>query len=72
MICIGVSTTFFTQTVFNVGGVAGLLPITGVTLPFISYGGSSILLLSIELGLLFHISNEDHQRRIEAKIISND
>lgn len=72
MLCIGVATTFFTQTVFNVGGVAGLLPITGVTLPFISYGGSSILLLSMELGLLFHISNEDHQRRIEAKIISND
>lgn len=72
MICIGVATTFFTQTVFNVGGVTGLLPITGVTLPFISYGGSSIFLLSIELGLLFHISNEDHQRRIEAKIISYD
>ncbi|BDR57203.1 FtsW/RodA/SpoVE family cell cycle protein [Xylocopilactobacillus apis] len=72
MLCVGIATTFFIQTVFNVGGVTGLLPITGVTLPFISYGGSSILLLSIELALLFHISNEDRLRRIEAKISIRD
>ncbi|BDR59389.1 FtsW/RodA/SpoVE family cell cycle protein [Xylocopilactobacillus apicola] len=72
MISIGVATTFFIQTVFNVGGVTGLLPITGVTLPFISYGGSSVMLLSIELGLLFHISNLDRIRRIEAKVAIDD
>ena len=69
MLCIGIATTFFAQTVFNVGGVSGLLPITGVTLPFISYGGSSVLLLSIELGILFHVSNQDRLRRIEGKSI---
>jgi cell division protein FtsW len=72
MICVGIATTFFIQTVFNVGGVSGLLPITGVPLPFISYGGSSVFLLSIELGILFHISNLDRIRRIEAKIKIND
>lgn len=68
MLCIGIATTFFIQTVFNVGGVSGLLPITGVPLPFISYGGSSIFILSMELGILFHISNLDRIRRIEANI----
>lgn len=52
----GIATTLFVQTAFNVGGVLGLLPITGVTLPFISYGGSSILVLAICIGIMLNVS----------------
>ena len=46
------------QQIQNMGMVIGLLPITGITLPFISYGGSSILSYFIPLALAFHLSSE--------------
>lgn len=62
LICYGVATIIFTETVFNVGAVLGLLPITGVTLPFISFGGSSIIVLSAGIGLVLNIyANEQIQ-----------
>lgn len=47
------------QQVQNIGMTFGLLPITGITLPFISYGGSSLLSYMIAMGLIFNISNEN-------------
>ena len=43
----------------NIGMTFGLMPITGITLPFISYGGSSLLSYMIAIGLVFNISNEN-------------
>ena len=46
------------QQIQNIGMTLGLLPITGITLPFISYGGSSLLSYMLMLGFIFNISNE--------------
>ena len=46
------------QQVYNISITIGLLPIMGITLPFISYGGSSLLSYMLLLGMIFNISNE--------------
>ncbi|WP_245669230.1 FtsW/RodA/SpoVE family cell cycle protein [Caryophanon tenue] len=56
------------QTCINLGGMVGFLPLTGVTLPFISYGGSSLILLSLAIGILINISiNEKIRKRKKHK-----
>ena len=59
LLCYGIGTIIFVQTLFNVGGLLGILPITGVTLPFISYGGSSMMVLAIALGIVLNISAQE-------------
>ena len=68
LLCYGVATFLAVETAFNVGGVSGLLPITGVTLPFISYGGSSMLVLSASLGLILNVSRRQKERAALAKL----
>lgn len=58
LLCYGVATFIAVESFFNIGGVSGLLPITGVTLPFISYGGSSMLVLSAAIGLILNVSRQ--------------
>lgn len=58
-ICIGILGILFYQQVQNIGMTFGLLPITGITLPFISYGGSSLLSYMIMIGIIFNIHNEN-------------
>ena len=56
MIAAGISSWIAIQTFINLGGVSGLIPLTGVTLPYISYGGSSIIMLSLAMGILLNVS----------------
>jgi len=56
ILCIGLGSLLLIQGCFNVGGVVGLIPITGLTFPFLSYGGSSMLILSIAIGLILNVS----------------
>ncbi|WP_245796555.1 FtsW/RodA/SpoVE family cell cycle protein [Domibacillus antri] len=56
MLAVGISSMIGIQSFINLGGVSGVIPITGVPLPFISYGGSSLILLSISMGILVNIS----------------
>lgn len=51
-ISIGIVISLATQVFINIGVVVGLLPVTGITLPMFSYGGSSLLITMIQMGLL--------------------
>ncbi|MEN8149133.1 MAG: rod shape-determining protein RodA [Planctomycetota bacterium] len=51
----GVFTLLFVQIAVNVGMTVGLAPITGLTLPFLSYGGSSLLSLTLAIGLVLNV-----------------
>ncbi len=55
----GVAAWLFWQTVLNLSGVLGLLPLAGVTLPFFSYGGSALVTTLLALGLVLNV----HMRR---------
>lgn len=48
---LGILLVFFVQILVNIGGATGLLPVTGVTLPFLSYGGSSLVMNFLLLGV---------------------
>lgn len=52
----GITILIFWQIVINIGMVMGLMPVVGVPLPFISYGGSSIITMMICIGILMNIS----------------
>jgi cell division protein FtsW len=56
----GISVWFAVQTVVNVGGVTGLMPVTGLTLPFFSAGGTSLLVSMIAAGLLLNVARRAH------------
>ncbi|MBP1996478.1 putative lipid II flippase FtsW [Paenibacillus eucommiae] len=55
---IGIMGMIAFQAVINIGGVTGTIPLTGVTLPFISYGGTSMMITLISMGVLLGISRE--------------
>jgi rod shape determining protein RodA len=54
----GIVAMLCTQVVFNIGMTSGLLPVTGVTLPLLSYGGSSVITIMVCLGILLNIRRE--------------
>jgi rod shape determining protein RodA len=55
VICVGVFSSFLFSIIQNIGMTIGILPITGITLPFMSYGGSSLLTNFIALGLVLNV-----------------
>ena len=59
LVAVGLSTILGLQTLLIVGGVVRLIPLTGITLPFVSYGGSSLLTNFLIVGLLMVISDGD-------------
>ncbi len=55
---VGICSNFAFQTFLIIGGNIKLLPLTGVTLPFISYGGSSLLMSMVMISLLYFICSK--------------
>lgn len=63
-ICLGVATYIFMHIFINLGGLFGVIPLTGVPLPFFSYGGSFIICLMVSLGLVQRVYIENNLRRV--------
>ncbi len=59
-VAVGIAAMIFWQVFENIGMVTGLLPVTGITLPLMSYGGSSMVSVMIGIGLLVNISMRRH------------
>lgn len=60
VICVGVAAMTFWHVVVNIAMVLGLAPVVGVTLPFVSYGGSSLVVFLCAMGLVANVSLRKH------------
>jgi len=60
LLAVGISGLFFWHVFINVGMVLGMLPVVGLWLPFVSYGGSSIVTVMLCIGLLMNLSIRRH------------
>ncbi len=68
LVGIGIVSMIGLQALINIGGVIGLIPLTGVTLPFISYGGSSLLVSLVSTGILLSVSREVSRQKIAEQL----
>ncbi|HEM6153577.1 TPA: FtsW/RodA/SpoVE family cell cycle protein [Streptococcus suis] len=68
MIALGMAGMLLIQTFVNIGGISGIIPATGVTFPFLSQGGSSLLIISIGIGFVLNIDASEKRRLIEEEI----
>ncbi|MBY0553808.1 putative lipid II flippase FtsW [bacterium] len=65
-LALGLTTTFAFSVFINVGVVLGLVPTKGLTMPFMSYGGSSLLVLSFLFGILLNIEMSESQENSQS------
>jgi len=65
LLALGIASMVGIQTFINLGAISGILPITGVPLPFISYGGSSLLFMMIAMGILNNIAMQVNKKENE-------
>lgn len=76
LLALGISSMIAIQAIINLGAISGILPITGVPLPFLSYGGSSLFILLISMGILNNIAKsvrleEEEPKEIETEPINH-
>lgn len=64
LLVVGVFGWIFAHVIINIGAMTGLIPLTGITLPFLSFGGTSILIIATALGIVFQLSRyTSHQSK---------
>jgi len=59
LMAVGITTWVASQAVINIGAVIGVLPVTGIPLPFISFGGSSLIITLAAVGILINIASQE-------------
>jgi rod shape determining protein RodA len=62
LICLGIAAILFFQTVVSIGMNVRILPVTGLTLPFVSYGGSSLVTLFLAIGIVESVLMRQHRQ----------
>jgi cell division protein FtsW len=67
LVAAGITAWVLTQAFVNIGGVVGVLPITGLTLPFVSFGGTSLIISMAATGILLNIARQGRSRTRKAK-----
>ncbi len=72
VLCVGIASTLLFQIIINIGMCLGVMPVIGLTLPFFSYGGSSMLSLYISMGIIssvrLHPSPDSQQRYLRLPV----
>jgi len=61
MMALGIGGMILMQTFVNIGGISGLIPSTGVTFPFLSQGGNSLLVLSVAIAFVLNIDANERR-----------
>ena len=64
MVAIGVGGKILVQVFVNIGGISGLIPSTGVTFPFLSQGGNSLLVLSVAIAFVLNIDASEKRAKL--------
>lgn len=65
LVVLGILTWISVQTIINIGAMIGILPLKGITLPFISYGGTSIVFSAGAIGVVFRISRYTNHQALD-------
>ena len=68
-VAIGIAIWFAFQTAVNIGAASGIAPTKGLTLPLVSYGGSSLITIALAVGLLLRIDFETRQASAQVRLI---
>jgi len=68
LLAVGITSVIAIQAIINIAVVTGCMPVTGVPLPFISYGGSSLIFNLIAMGVLLNISRQNKSAEIKQNI----
>ncbi|HLC28659.1 MAG TPA: putative lipid II flippase FtsW [Dehalococcoidia bacterium] len=67
LLCIGIIAWISGQTLINIGGITRTIPLTGVPLPFLSYGGSSLIMVMASVGVMLSVSRYASAERVHAR-----
>ena len=71
MLAIGITSIIAVQSIINIAVVTGSMPVTGVPLPFISYGGTSLVINLMAMGILLNISRQTERKETNIAIKKN-